>query len=194
MNKAALTRHMILQNSFGLIYRKGYQATSIDDILSTTPVTKGAFFYHFKNKDEMGLAMIREIMSPGMRANLIHNLSGKKDAKKAIYEMMESLLYDTAFFDYRFGCPAVNLVDEMSPLNMDFNRALKEMMEEWQQSIAACIENDAQLGKNDQAPNGMQVAYFVMSGYAGVRNMGKLYGLQSYKTYLRELKKYLAAL
>lgn len=191
MSKAALTRQMILQNSFGLIYKKGYQSTSIDDILSTTHVTKGAFFYHFKNKDEMGLAMIREVMYPGMKENLIWQLRDKKDARKAIYGMMEGLLYDTEFFDCRFGCPAVNLVDEMSPLNKDFNGALREMMQEWQQSIVACIENDEELRRNSPNTNGTQVAHFIMSGYAGVRNMGKIYGLESYKTYLKELKNYL---
>ena len=194
MSKASNTRTMILTKSFELIYKQGYQATSIDNILATTQVTKGAFFYHFKNKDEMGLAMIKEVMSPGMKENLIQHLTGRKDAKKALYEMMERLLYDTDFFDFRFGCPAVNLIDEMSPLNKDFNKALKEMMEEWQDSIISCIENDAQLGKNKPTIDGKQVAYFVISGYAGVRNMGKIYGLESYKVYLRELKNYLTAL
>ncbi|RAJ08805.1 TetR family transcriptional regulator [Chitinophaga skermanii] len=52
MNKAAATRLNMLQKAFELIYVKGFQTTSIDDILATTQVTKGAFYYHFKNKDE----------------------------------------------------------------------------------------------------------------------------------------------
>lgn len=190
MGKATLTRQMILQNSFGLIYKKGYQSTSIDDILSTTHVTKGAFFYHFKNKDEMGLAMIKEVMSPGMKENLIKHLINKNDGRKAIYEMMKRLLYDTEFFDFRFGCPAVNLVDEMSPLNKDFNLALKDMMQEWQNALIVCVENDKKSGMMNQNVDGKQVAYFIMAGYAGVRNMGKIYGFESYKIYLKELKKY----
>jgi TetR/AcrR family transcriptional repressor of nem operon len=62
MKKAATTRLTILQKAFELIYVKGYQTTSIDDIIATTQVTKGAFYYHFKNKDEMGLAIINEIL------------------------------------------------------------------------------------------------------------------------------------
>ena len=61
MKKAEATRLMILQKAFELIYVKGYQTTSIDDIIATTKVTKGAFYYHFKTKDEMGLAIINEI-------------------------------------------------------------------------------------------------------------------------------------
>jgi TetR/AcrR family transcriptional regulator, transcriptional repressor for nem operon len=68
VSKAATTRLGILQKAFDLIYQRGFQATSIDDILATTQVTKGAFFYHFKNKEEMGLALINEVMYPGMKA------------------------------------------------------------------------------------------------------------------------------
>ena len=61
MKKAEGTRRNILEKAFELIYERGYQNTSIDDILATTGVTKGAFYYHFQNKDEMGLAIIHEI-------------------------------------------------------------------------------------------------------------------------------------
>lgn len=43
MKKSQATRIDILKKAFQLIYPKGYQATSIDDILATTKVTKGAF-------------------------------------------------------------------------------------------------------------------------------------------------------
>jgi TetR/AcrR family transcriptional repressor of nem operon len=66
MSKAANTRITILQKAFELIYSKGYQTTSIDDIIATTQVTKGAFYYHFKTKDEMGVAIIEEILKPTM--------------------------------------------------------------------------------------------------------------------------------
>ncbi len=53
---------MILEKAFGLIYSKGYQTTSIDRSLPPPKVTKRSFLYHFKNKDEMGLAIINELM------------------------------------------------------------------------------------------------------------------------------------
>ena len=63
MKKAEITRLNILQKAFDIIYANGYQTTSIDDIIATTKVTKGAFYYHFKSKDEMGLAIINEILN-----------------------------------------------------------------------------------------------------------------------------------
>ena len=72
ISKAATTRLNILQKAFTLVYKNGYRATSIDEIIATTQVTKGAFFYHFKNKDEMGLAMIYEVLYSSMQDALIN--------------------------------------------------------------------------------------------------------------------------
>src|SRR5690606_1829429 len=96
--KAAATRLNILQKAFELVYQNGYRTTSVDEIIATTQVTKGAFFYHFKNKDEMGLAMINEVMQPGMRKSLIEALPNNGNPVEEIYNMIESLLLKDPFF------------------------------------------------------------------------------------------------
>lgn len=184
----------ILEKAFGLIYRQGFQATSVDDIIATTQVTKGAFFYHFKNKEEMGLAMIEEIMYPGMRQVTIQPLLDSKDPVPELYKMMKHLLLQAPFFDARYGCPAVNLIDEMSPLNESYSRALSKLVQEWQQAIEKSIRNGKANGsiRNDVDPK--HVSLFITAGYSGIRNMGKILGQACYTTYLQELKKYLSQL
>jgi TetR/AcrR family transcriptional repressor of nem operon len=51
--RAAATRDKLLQSATELIRRNGYAATSIDDICRHASVTKGAFFHHFKTKEEL---------------------------------------------------------------------------------------------------------------------------------------------
>jgi AcrR family transcriptional regulator len=190
MTKAETTRLGILQKSFELIYQKGYQATSIDDILVNSPVTKGAFFYHFKNKEEMGLAMIQEIMYPGMVNMMIKPLINATTAADEIYLMMSNLL-KAPFFQVKYGCPAVNLVEEMAPLNTEFNKALAKLMMQWQQAIEASISNGQQTGNIRNDVDAKHVACFITAGYSGIRNMGKLLGPSCYNAYLHELKNYL---
>ena len=194
MSKAEITRHNILQNAFELIYRNGYQATSIDNILASINVTKGAFFHHFKSKDDMGLAVIREIMHPGMKEMLVKPLEDHPDPPTAIYDMMKSLLINNPFFNIKYGCPAVNMIDEMAPLNKLFNNALSSIMIEWQEAIRKCIENGKTHHKIRKDVSHQQVAYFIAAGYGGIRNMGKLYGEACYHSYLKELKQYLKTL
>ncbi|MEM7759596.1 MAG: TetR/AcrR family transcriptional regulator [Cyanobacteria bacterium P01_A01_bin.40] len=52
------TRERILANAEELILRQGFAGTSIDNILTATEITKGAFFYHFKNKAELARVLV----------------------------------------------------------------------------------------------------------------------------------------
>lgn len=189
--KAAATRLNILQKAFELVYQNGYRTTSVDEIIATTQVTKGAFFYHFKSKDEMGLAMINEVMYPGMQEALIGPLSDSDDPVTEIYAMMHSLLMENPFFITKYGCPAVNLVEEMAAQNETFHKALLQLNTQWQQAITGILDKGKAVGKIKKETDTKEAAYFIMAGYGGIRNMGKIYGKEIYSGHLLQLKNYL---
>lgn len=195
MAKAAITRFTILQQAFDLIYRQGYQSTSIDEIIATTNVTKGAFFYHFKSKEEMGLAIINEVMFPSMKQTAFQLLENSVDPVKDIYAMMKYLLLEDPYLKVQYGCPAGNLTQEMSPLNNEFSRALAKLVEQWQEVLKKSITAGKKAGTIRSNVDARQVAYFVMSGYWGIRNVAKLHhSKDAYIIYLKELKHYLKSL
>ncbi len=195
MKKSESTRLTILQKAFELIYSKGYQTTSIDDIILTTQVTKGAFYYHFKNKDEMGMAIINELMKPALTSSFKEPLQNEENPLKAIYDLMYNLLIKSEFLKVEYGCPASNFTQEMTPWNADFSKALKEITEELVGEMVAAIEKGRNDGTVKKEVNAKQVTLFVMSGYWGIRNFGKLENDQKvYLPYLKELKVYLDSL
>ena len=49
-------RIKILNAALSVIRTKGYSATSVDDLCLTAGVTKGAFFHHFKSKEDLAVA------------------------------------------------------------------------------------------------------------------------------------------
>lgn len=192
--KAAATRLNILQKAFELVYQNGYRTTSVDEIIATTQVSKGAFFYHFKNKDEMGLAMINEVMQPGMRKSLIEALPNNGNPVEEIYNMMESLLLKDPFFIIKYGCPAINMVEEMASYNKAFNKALSQLVIQWEEAITTTLEKGKTIGKINPDTNPKEVAQYIISGYGGIRNLGKIYGKPSYISYLSQFKNYLNTL
>jgi TetR/AcrR family transcriptional regulator, transcriptional repressor for nem operon len=50
---AKKSKERILDATLELVLRQGFAATSLDQILEKTGLTKGAFFYHFKNKEDL---------------------------------------------------------------------------------------------------------------------------------------------
>jgi len=49
-------RSKILGSALSVIRTKGYAATSVDDLCAAAGVTKGAFFHHFKSKEDLAVA------------------------------------------------------------------------------------------------------------------------------------------
>lgn len=194
MNKAEYTRHSILEKAFQLIYRNGFQATSIDKIIETTAVTKGAFYYHFKNKDEMGLAMINEIIYPRIKKGLIDPL--KKDAPPIdlLYQTIEDFMLGISEEQLIHGCPTNNLIQEMAPLNDQFRMALSRIIELWKAQIIILLNQALDKGLI-QAHNFDGSAQFIIASYEGARGLGKVYkSFIYYHIYLQQLKYYLNGL
>ena len=50
-------RSRMLDAAMQMVREKGYSATTVDDICGAAGVTKGAFFHHFKSKEDLGVAV-----------------------------------------------------------------------------------------------------------------------------------------
>ena len=55
------TREVLLSKCLLLFSQRGFASTSIDDIAHAAGVTKGAMYWHFKNKNDLFLAMLARI-------------------------------------------------------------------------------------------------------------------------------------
>src|SRR5262245_39724679 len=56
--RAVATREKILQAATHLFTVKGYHDTKVDEIVRTAGVTSGAFFHHFRSKEELAFAVL----------------------------------------------------------------------------------------------------------------------------------------
>lgn len=54
--KKESVRTRLLEAALLLIRRKGYSATTVDELCALAGVTKGGFFHHFKSKEALGVA------------------------------------------------------------------------------------------------------------------------------------------
>ena len=61
--QAAATREELLAQSLALFAKRGVSNTSLDDVATAAGVTKGAIYWHFRNKDELFQAILDRIRS-----------------------------------------------------------------------------------------------------------------------------------
>lgn len=59
LSKGEQTRQKLLDLAEDAVLAKGYAATSIEELIAAAGITKSGFFYHFKDKNELALALIK---------------------------------------------------------------------------------------------------------------------------------------
>lgn len=126
---------------------------------------------------------------------MMETLAQSANPLDSIYTMFKNLLLLNPYMQVKYGCPANNFMQELAPVNSSFNAALLKLVEEWHSGLENAIKAAKAKGLVRKNVNPKQVAYFVMSGYGGIRNLGKVYNnTNCYKAYLKELKNYLHSL
>ena len=78
MSKGQDTRKRILDVATESVLAKGFGATSIDEIIAATGITKSGFFYHFKDKNELAKAMLQRYLAEDER--IYDDLFGRAQA------------------------------------------------------------------------------------------------------------------
>ena len=193
ITKAAITRRRILDKAFQKIYHLGYHGTSIDKILEELDVTKGAFYYHFSNKKEMGLAVVKELIYPNLYQSLIQPLEDCEDPKQTLIEVLQQKVDRLNEAELRFGCPNQNLVVELGATEVEFAQLFQTIYKHWQKVIEDAFDRGIEKGTVKPSTNPRSVSSFVVMSYQGLRGMSKVKAdLDIFDDFLTEMEDFLA--
>ena len=131
------TRERLLLAASREIYRSGFQSASLDTILAAARVTKGALYYHFKNKEALGYAVVEEVISANVQTMWVRRLQSVKDPIGALIGIVEGIPARPE--DVRGGCELNNLAQEMSPLDAGFRIRLETIFDAWREAVATVL-------------------------------------------------------
>jgi len=62
MRKGERTRQQILEIAESAVLQKGFGGTSIDELVAEANITKSGFLYHFRDKNQLALALIKRYL------------------------------------------------------------------------------------------------------------------------------------
>ena len=140
------TREKILIAAFEEIYEHGYQAASLSNILKNTGATKGALYHHFKNKKELGYAVLDEVICASYLDTWVTPLAEVDDPITVIKNLLIDYADMATSDDIRRGCPLHNLAQEMSPIDDDFRARISQAYNDWQTAIENALKRGIAAG------------------------------------------------
>jgi len=168
------TRRRILQAAFEEFYRNGFQGGSLNHIVDQAGTTKGALFHHFDGKNDLGCAVVEEVIQPLIKARWLDSLASSidpiADLKRTLRQFVKEEVANGRLVQ---GCPLNNLAQEMSPLDEGLRKRIEKVYVEWRECLAAALARGIKAGKVRKDISARNVAAFVVAAQAGIIGTAK---------------------
>jgi len=190
----ARTRERLVSAAFEAVYHSGFQSSDVNSILAKAGVTKGALYHHFGSKEDLGHAVVEDVINRITIAKWLAPLDDVDDPVDALIGILDTTGLSHA--EVSGGCPLNNLAQEMSPLDERFRRRLSEIFTNWIGGVADALRLGQVNGKVRRDLDPVDTATFFIATYEGYISMGKVSqdprllesGLRQLRTWLHTLR------
>lgn len=158
-------RDEIIVIAANLIHEYGYNNIGIKKILEEANIPKGSFYYYFKSKEDLALAVIEfHIENTKAVFNQVdRSLEGLRDFFNFFFRRLEEM-------EYKKGCPIGNLILELTDLKESFREKLLEWVKLLEEEITEILKISG--FKEEIEPRSL--ASFIITSFEGAIMKAKL--------------------
>ena len=169
------TREAVIEAATRLIHLKGYQHTTLDDVLSASGVGKGNFYHHFRSKEDLGFAILDRFVEAFKERALRPAFADTSVSR--IVQIRRFLVRVRDVQEERHcvgGCVFGNLAAELSDVHEGFRERLAGLFSHWREHLAAVLADGRARGEVTADCRPEAVAQFVVASLEGAMLLTKL--------------------
>nr|WP_324258128.1 TetR/AcrR family transcriptional regulator [Cellvibrio fontiphilus] len=166
MSKRELKKDHLLDAGLKVMATRGYNGTSIQDIVNAADVPKGSFYTYFKSKEDFAIEALEKVTEERM----IHNRHLLNDRNLSPQERITRFFIDNiggCDENINGGCFIGNMCQEMSESSEAIRLKVRQMLRNNTQAIEDVLE-EARLheGLETQLPSAI-IAEFLFNAWEG---------------------------
>jgi TetR/AcrR family transcriptional repressor of nem operon len=189
MSKRSL-REDILNAGLKVMFRSGYQGSSVRDICAAAGAPQGSFTNHFRSKE----AFAREVLNryfTNLKTVVSEVLSDKSlTPRQRLKRYLDIITGRLQGANWSRGCLIGDLSLEASLQSKLLRKRLEEIFREWRTPFAQCIAEAQAAGEIDSKFNPIDLAEFLLASWEGailrMKVDGKPAALQRFKNIVFE--------
>lgn len=182
----------IIEIASRLVHLRGFNHTSIGEILKESGVGKGNFYYYFRSKEELGYAIIENNFKRFSEEVTGKAFGNDKDAATQLDDLLDILLDMHRKRNCAGGCRLGNMAMEMSDIHEGFRKRFQEIFDGWGVQVTSILRKaqaGGQLGGHADLPG---LAQFVIASIEGAILLAKVKkDITILERCFKELKKYI---
>jgi len=132
------TKDSLIRAAANLAAIKGFDRTSVQDVMAEAGVGKGSFYHHFPTKDALGLAVLEQDRNGFMA--MLDACFGEKRGAEALDCFFEAAFEKHHATGFAGGCLWGNTALEMSDTNPAFVEPVDAVFKAWTAKLSKAIE------------------------------------------------------
>src|SRR5262245_56272307 len=166
--RGAATKENVLAHAAALFRERGFQATSIGDLLERADVQKGSFYYYFPSKEALGHAVLDRWIE-AMREKLLASLVAKDGPPPLdrIHATLAAFVSEQEAAGCRGGCPFGNLAIELADVHEGFRERLAAAFGELSHAFSGLLELAQAEGALRRDADAKALGWFVVASIEG---------------------------
>lgn len=185
------TMHRMQAKGLELFYKQGYYNTSVDDILKSLELSKGAFYHHFDSKEDFFVSIIQNLMVQKVYGMLIEPLENQDEPVMAIIECFENALLTAESNDLDHGFVLSNFISEFNGRNPSIMKYLNDLYKVWEVNLVTALQKAKVNGDLDRHVDVEAVVTYLMASFIGVRVLMVEGNARTLRyNYMQQLKSY----
>ena len=166
-SRAERTRHVILTAAAETFEARGYLGTSLQNIVTGRPVSKGAVYFHFPAKEDLALAILSEQheLWPSLISELRRRHTSAIRILLELFWQATAILRDDALAraGTRLACE-LDLIDASAP----------RLFAGWADVVEELLHEAREQGDVRPDADSRAVAEFVVAAFAGLQRMNAM--------------------
>ena len=193
--RAFETREKILQAAARLFALKGYHDAKLEEVLDTAQVSKGAFFHQFRDREDLGFAVLDWHMD--RRRQLLEKieqelpLAKQADPLQKVFRRLDAIQEMVRRREgCKGGCIIGNMSTDLSDCHDGFRKRLAECFDEMAREFRPHLEAAARQRRVRRRTNMSELARYIVTVIEGAimqtRTLGDAKLLPRQLSYLKE--------
>lgn len=162
----------VLSLATELFLRKGYEATSLNELVKVTNLNRHSLYNEFEDKEGFFLACVKHYTLEERNRKTVEILTREPIGMKNIEEFLEDRI-DYALSDNCYGCLLVNTISERSVVSEKISRVIDKIIQHQESLILNCFDAAIKNKEISEKNDSRALKDYVSCLFRGVMNIAK---------------------
>jgi TetR/AcrR family transcriptional repressor of nem operon len=171
MTKGEQTRKKIVAAAAPIFNQRGYEGSSLNDLMEATGLKKGGIYRHFSSKEELAAEVFDYTWEAAWNARLLHvdeNANGVEKLKQFIANFVEHRSPVAG------GCPILNTAIDADDGNPVLRARVAKALRSWLARLQTIVRKAKERGETQAGVDPRTVATLIVATLEGALMMSRL--------------------